>query len=383
MFQRRCIPLLIAFALAVAIACGDDKGDETLPPSSLSPEPTIEATATQLPVETPPAAGIITAEDVGDRIAAIEGPRWGLGPEEQLTKLAEVASYIGDEFGSLGLTVSEDPVTFMGQTFPNVVGTLTGNTCGEKSILIGAHYDSVARSPGADDNASGMAVVLEAARVLSGQTFQPSIEFVAFAFEEDGLIGSRQMAAQARAAGREIVGMISLDMVGYTCDEAGCQGSVSEESSSEIGDFLAIVANDASSGLASLFESAAQSVSPALRLVPLVLPGNGETMPDVRRSDHAPFWDNGYPALFATDTAEFRNPNYHKPTDTLSMLDLEFTSEVANAVAATVIAHATADEDGDEVVDVCDNCPSRANADQADGDNDGQGDACDVSASTP
>ena len=132
----------------------------------------------------------ITAESMGARIAQIEGARYAFGTEAERTKLGEVAGYIHTQLDALGLSVEEDPVTYSGQTFPNVIGVLPGTVCPDTAFIVGAHYDTVGGSPGADDNGSGVAAVLEIARVISSESFQPSIEFVGFAFEEQGLVGS-------------------------------------------------------------------------------------------------------------------------------------------------------------------------------------------------
>jgi hypothetical protein len=321
----------------------------------------------------------ITAESMGVHIAQIEGPRHALGTQAERTKLGEVAGYIHTQLDALGLSVEEDPVTYSGQTFPNVIGVLSGTVCPDTSFIVGAHYDSVGASPGADDNASGVAAMLEIARVLSSESFQPSIEFVGFSFEEDGLVGSRQMATQAGATGKDIAGVLVFDMIGYTCDEPGCQTYPPGLSGPDVGNFIAVVGNTASAPLLQTFTEASASAVPALPVSPLEVPGNGETSPSVRRSDHAPFWDQGYRSLMVTDTANFRNPNYHHPSDTLSTLNLSFAADVANATLAAAVAAATADDDTDGVADACDNCPHTANPDQADSDGDGIGDACESS----
>ncbi|MGD0115078.1 MAG: M28 family peptidase [Dehalococcoidia bacterium] len=293
----------------------------------------------------------ITAESMGARIAQLEGDRYALGTDAERTKLGEDAEYIQNQMGAFGLNVQEDPVTYSGETFPNVIGALPGTACPEASIIVGAHYDAGEGATGADDNASGVAAVLEIARLLSTQSFQPSIQFVGFSFEEDGLIGSKQMAREAGTAHARIAGVVVLDMIAYTCDEPGCQTYPAGYSGPDVGNFVSVTGNTVSAPLLQTFTEASASAVPSLPVSSLEVPGNGDH--DTRGSDHSPFWDWGYQALAVDDTADFRNPNYHTPADTLSTLNLSFAADVTNATLAAVVAAATADSDADGRADAC------------------------------
>jgi hypothetical protein len=129
-------------------------------------------------------------------------------------------------------------------------------------------------------------------------------------------------------------------------------------STRETGDFLSVVGNTASAGLLNHFMESSAAAVPDLIVLSLEVPGNGESLPDVRRSDHAPFWDNGFQALLVSDTADLRNPNYHQPTDTLDTLDLQFAADVTTASLATVVVALTADANGDGRADVCGEAPT-------------------------
>ena len=148
-------------------------------------------------------------------------------------------------------------------------------------------------------------------------------------------LGSLAYASSLKATGREIRGAIVLECVGYACSEEGSQFAPAGVPIAvpSTGDFLAIIANTASAELAGAVERAANRHVPDLKTLSLLVPGKGERLPDTRRSDHAPFWDHGYPAIMLTDTANFRNPHYHQLTDTLATLDLTFMQRVAQAVA--------------------------------------------------
>ena len=146
------------------------------------------------------------------------------------------------------------------------------------------------------------------------------------------------MARQAHDEGVPVVGMFSLEMIGYTNEESK---------------FILVLGNEASTRLVDAFDRAHAAYVPEFEKVTLLAEGNGETSPDTRRSDHAPFWDAGYQALLVTDTANFRNPNYHEPTDTIDTLDLPFATNVTKAMLATTIEHLTYDADANGEPDVC------------------------------
>jgi Zn-dependent M28 family amino/carboxypeptidase len=162
---------------------------------------------------------------------------------------------------------------------------------------------------------------------------------VAFCLEEQDRLGSQAFASRLKAERRELAGAIILECVGFASSEAGSQQippgvpiSVPTQ-----GDFLAILGNEVSRPLVLQLEQEAQRHAAQLKPLSLVVPGRGEAMPHTRRSDHASFWDAGYPAVMLTDTANFRNPHYHRETDTVDTLNLEFLSNVAATVTATAI----------------------------------------------
>lgn len=206
-------------------------------------------------------------------------------------------------------------------------------------LLIGAHYDTVSGSPGADDNASGLIVLLEVASRLRAQPLSRPVWLVAFCLEEEDRLGSQAFASRLKAEDRELSGAIILECVGFARNEAGTQQAppaVPLTVPSQ-GDFLAIVGNEASRSLVTQLEQEAQGHAAQLKTLSLVVPGRGEAMPHTRRSDHASFWDAGYPGVMLTDTANFRNPHYHRDTDTLDTLNLKFLSDVVTTVTATAI----------------------------------------------
>jgi Zn-dependent M28 family amino/carboxypeptidase len=266
---------------------------------------------------------------------------------ERVTAAQQAAAtdYIEAQLQSFGYEVSRIPV----QDSANLVASLTGTVNPDQVLIIGAHFDTWSNTPGADDNASGVAGNLEIARVLAGSTFESTVQFVFFALEEIGLAGSTDYAESAAAAGTNITGMIALEMIGYTCGTPGCQTPFNdflpcldvEPEGEDVGTYIAIVANTASTGLLTEYQSGAAFVVPTLEQGAAIVAGTGTCFGDSRRSDHAPFWDEGYPALMITDTANYRNPNYHQPTDTPETLDLPFATDVVRATLIFAMIHAT------------------------------------------
>ena len=230
-----------------------------------------------------------------------------------------------------------------GKVYRNVVATKYPDWPGQGEelppLLIGAHYDTVSGSPGADDNASGLVVLLEVASRLSARPLARPVWLVAFCLEEQDRLGSQAFASRLKAERRELAGAIILECVGFARSEVGTQQTPPGVPIAvpTQGDFLAIVGNEASRSLVLQLEQEAQRHAAQLKPLSLVVPGRGEAMPHTRRSDHASFWDVGYPAVMLTDTANFRNPHYHRETDTVDTLNLEFLSNVAVTVTATAI----------------------------------------------
>jgi aminopeptidase YwaD len=205
-------------------------------------------------------------------------------------------------------------------------------------LLVGAHYDTVMATPGADDNASALAVVLEVADRLRQSELTRPVWLVAFCLEEEGLLGSRAFSAQLKKAGQPLCGAIILECVGYASQEPGSQRTPPgiPISIPTMGNFLGIIGNEASRDLIAVVERGARRVSSTVPTLALAVPARGEALPDVRRSDHAAFWDEGYPAVMLTDTANFRNPHYHQSSDTIDTLDLAFIEGVSGIVMAAI-----------------------------------------------
>lgn len=203
-------------------------------------------------------------------------------------------------------------------------------------MLLGAHYDSVEASPGADDNASAIAAVLEMARLFHSMPTPRGLRLVFFDQEEAGLLGSFAFANDQQLRSN-VTGAIILEMIGFACHTPGCQTYPSVlpiTPPSDQGNFLAVIGDQGHMPLIDSFTQASRADLPPVFTLPVPL--LGPFMPDLLRSDHAPFWKNGIGAVMVTDTANFRNPHYHQPGDTPDTLDPPFfagsTQIVVNAL---------------------------------------------------
>lgn len=253
--------------------------------------------------------------------------------------LDSAATYIRQTLASLGYTVSEQTYEAGGKTYRNIMVALPGRSRPKEIVLVGGHYDSVYGSPGADDNASGTAGVLELARLFRGQPSDRTIQLVAFANEEPPFfftedMGSRRYARAARARGDSIVAMLSIESIGYYSDAEGSQRypPILGWFYPSKGDFIGVVGNIGSRGLVHRvvkdFRSAASFPS-AGSAAPTQIPG-------ISWSDHWSFWKEGYDAVMITGTAPFRNRNYHELTDRPDSLDYGRMARVVDGVAKTV-----------------------------------------------
>lgn len=228
---------------------------------------------------------------------------------------------------------------------PNIYVDLPGTECPGKMLIIGGHYDSAhPQGPGADDNATGVAGMLEIARALRDTPLPVTVRFASWSYEEIGLVGSDAMARQLKAENADVVGAVSLEMIGFT--KAGI-----DPLTGLTNDYLAFVADPTSSVLAKTFGAAAYRYTPEFAAAGAVV--DPALLGDILRSDHAAFLNQGYPALLGTDTADFRNPNYHQPSDTPASLDKAFLTNSIRASLAGLLTYGSSDQDSDGRSDLC------------------------------
>ena len=262
--------------------------------------------------------------------------------------LSRAADFIEEFFSRTGFGVSRQ--TFQVDRFDcHNLEAVKRDFCGlqEPHWILGAHYDSAPGTPGADDNISAVAILLETARLLMESENPPrNIRFVAYTNEEpphftNESMGSRVHAQSCRKNGDNIQGMICLESLGYFTDKPGSQElptlyGMPEETLAftrsrgidpTIGNYIAVVGDEQSASFLARFDDAfSRHPIPTLPLV----------MPEMRLSDHLCYWDEGYPAIMLTDTALFRNPNYHKHTDTVETLDFQAMASITENLVSAI-----------------------------------------------
>ncbi|MFE8600253.1 M28 family peptidase [Archangium violaceum] len=238
-------------------------------------------------------------------------------------------------FEELGLRVRRQETAGSPFSSSNIVAELPGTTKPEEVVLVGAHYDAF--HAGADDNTTGVAAVLELARVLSHYKFERTVRFVGFDFEEYGLVGSSHYVDAKGGASERLVATLIFDGIGYYDSRPGSQTSLPGLPTPSAGDFLAVIGNDISSHRASEVYALNNALK-FMKVTPLIAPrdGTGPLTGNLMRSDHTPFWVTQQEALFFTDTANFRNPHYHQDTDTIGTLEPTLYRQAVRLSAATL-----------------------------------------------
>ena len=278
------------------------------------------------------------AKRIISTLAADYPSRHGSRPEV----LNAAASFIENEFRSIGYEVESQYYESHGTRVRNLLAERKGRDAGKPVIILGAHYDTVPETPGADDNASGIAGLLELARLLKGTSGHRTVRFVAFPHEEppyfySNLMGSRQYAGMLKESGENVLVMLCLEMLGFAGEryEQRYPAPLMQALGGypKYGNFIGLVGNLKSLRMMSFVRSAMRKYC-TVGVESLTAPGFISPM---FLSDHSSFWKHGYPALMVTDTAFLRNPNYHLPSDTPETLNYEFLARVIEGIRATVL----------------------------------------------
>jgi len=258
-------------------------------------------------------------------------------------RLSRTADYISSQLASFGYAVTRQTFYYRGHSYDNLIAEIQGaprTFMAERILVIGAHYDTVRTTPGADDNASGVAGLLGLARQLSGIRPEMTIRFVFFCLEEPPTfrtknMGSYHYARSLKEKNDKVEGMICLEMIGYFCDREGCQHypvPFMNLKFPRAGSYVSMVGNLRSRRFT--HEIAADfrknTDLPVITLnAPAIVIG-------IDFSDHWSFGKFGYKALMVTDTAFYRNPHYHAPSDLPETLDYDRMAKIVNGLAAAV-----------------------------------------------
>jgi len=260
----------------------------------------------------------------------------------QYAALDDTRGYITAAFTEMGYRVHQESLSARGRSVSNIVAAHHG-TCGP-AVVVGAHYDTVPGSPGANDNGSGVAGLLELARTLYGRPQAASVRFVAFVNEEEPYFGTAAMgslhhAREAERRGETIRAMLALETIGYYSQQPGSQAYPVPLKwfYPRTGNFIGFVGNMRSRRLVHTAVAAFRNAA--------TIPSEGIAAPelirDIGRSDHWSFWQTGVPALMVTDTANFRYRQYHGADDTADIIDYDSLTRVVYGLAASVAAIAS------------------------------------------
>jgi hypothetical protein len=258
----------------------------------------------------------------------------------QLAQLSKAADYISSELQSYGYTVLEQPYDYQGRNYKNIYVEKKGTAAPDTILVAGAHYDTVTGTPGADDNASAVAGMLELARLLADTPLDKTIQFAAFTLEEPPLFRSKSMgsyvyAKSLKEKGSNVEGMICLEMIGYFTDTPDSQFfplPFMRWMFPDRGNFITLVSNLQSRGFLNRVKGGFQKGTD----LPIETLATVSFVPGVDFSDHRSFWKFGYDAIMVTDTAFYRNPQYHGPGDMPEILDYSRMADVVLGLKAAI-----------------------------------------------
>lgn len=378
MTQWRLVAALVGVTAALFVpACATAEPPPAARPSKPeATEPAVPARAARVLPEAELDTDLLMAH-----LRVLPTKRAAYADREHMDGLRRTESILVERLKALGHEPQLDPVDFVGsrtrrgaasdeddaadggdesperRPWNNVYVDLPGR--GEHSdewLIIGAHFDAVANAPGADDNGSGVAALLEMARVLKDRPMQRSVRLIFFNLEEVGLVGARAHALRVQermdAGEMKVVGMVSMDMLGFYSDKPDSQKSPIPKFGAfeppTIADFIAMGGILAHRTFSQALDKAMRESEPKLKTV--VVDFLPIAPPDLLRSDHAPFLAIGVPAVIVSDTANFRSPHYHRPTDTIETLDVERFTLCARGLAGAV--YRLAGPEGAELIEL-------------------------------
>ena len=342
--RRRALPLLLALSACHSQTPAPDTAIDAMTPpadaaADVAPDVPPAVCGTSSPATI---AACVREADLMRDLTQIATPRPPGSAHHD-----EVRDICADRFAALGFAVER----FNYGTGVDVIGVKPGADPSAPRVILSAHYDHIAGCPGADDNGSGVTGVLEAARLLSTSHYQRTLVVACWDEEERGLIGSQAYARRAQAAGDAIAVAYVFEMIGFRSTDSASQqlppglNLLFPRQAAQIrendyrGDFITLVADDAARATVGTMADAASALSlPSISLFLTAAQTRSTLYGTLQRSDHAPFWTAGYPAIQITDTAEYRNPRYHCQAgqDTVDTIVPSFLRAVVQATVASV-----------------------------------------------
>jgi Zn-dependent M28 family amino/carboxypeptidase len=256
-----------------------------------------------------------------------------------LEALNNSAAYIFSEFEKVCDTVYYQEYSVDGNIYKNVVASI--GTRKKERIVIGAHYDVCGEQQGADDNASGLVGLLELARLLSKEKLEYQVDFVAFTLEEPPFFDTKNMGSYVHAKSLHdkkvnVKGMICLEMIGYYNDEPNSQKypiGILRWFYGNKGDFITVVQNFSNGH----FGDKVKKLMTKQDLLPTKSFRGTSMLPGIDFSDHRNYWEFGYNAVMISNTAFYRNNNYHEPSDTMETLDFNRMCKVIDEICNCVL----------------------------------------------
>jgi Zn-dependent M28 family amino/carboxypeptidase len=264
----------------------------------------------------------------------------GIRSYQDYDRLERTVEYISAELSSFGYQVTTQSFKFAGHTYQNIIAELTGTVLPGQVLVVGAHYDTVRTTPGADDNASGVAGLLGLARFFANRPLQKTVRFVAFPLEEPPAYRSKNMgsyhyAASLKKASAQVEGMICLEMIGFFSDREGSQHypiPFMNLAFPKAGNYIAMVGSRKSRKFTMLMAEGFRKATD----LPLVTLNAPAFVVGIDFSDHWSFGKFGYPAFMVTDTAFYRNLNYHSPSDLPDTLDYDRMTQVVDGLKSAI-----------------------------------------------
>lgn len=256
-----------------------------------------------------------------------------------ISQLNSISDYLFQELKNNCDTVYFQNYIVEGKVYKNVIGSIGIER--KDRLIVGAHYDVAGEQEGADDNASGVAGILEIARILSKEKLNFRIDFVAYTLEEPPFFKSKQMGSYVHAKSLkdqkiDIKGMICLEMIGYYSDKPGSQNypiGFLKWFYGDKGNFITVVQNYFNGN----FGKQVEKLMTQQKLIPTKSFKGPKSLPGIDFSDHLNYWKFGFNAVMITNTSFYRNPNYHKKSDTLETLDLDKTCKVIDEVCTCIL----------------------------------------------